>query len=352
MPKLEGMTPGTSGRLTAGLLLLAALAAPAAAEKTDLILVTNGNQILGEVKSLERGKLQVSTDFMGTVRMDWQQIARIESKLWFEVEVRSGALHFGHLAETDEDRVLIVEGEDEQAARLPFDEILFIHQTEIGRVGKIDASISLGFSFNQASDVTQLSFDGEFSRRTRRFVSDIGLLAIVNDTGDESFSREDLTYTITRHLPRRWAWDASATGQTNEELGLESRWLVRGSALYRAVRTNIRELYLGAGLAASREEYTGVLDSGETNLEGTLGLRYFAFHFDDPELEVNIDLTLYPSLTSWGRLRMELRADLRRELVDDLFWGFSVYESYDSDPVGEDARNNDLTLTASLGWKY
>ena len=24
----------------------------------------------------------------------------------------------------------------------------------------------------------------------------------------------------------------------------------------------------------------------------------------------------------------------------------------DSDPVGEDARNNDLTLTASLGWKY
>ena len=43
---------------------------------------------------------------------------------------------------------------------------------------------------------------------------------------------------------------------------------------------------------------------------------------------------------------------MRRELVEDLFWGFSIYESYDSDPVGEGARNNDLAITASLGWTY
>lgn len=340
-----------SGRRAAPLLvLLLALAAPAAAEKTDRILVTNGNEIVGEVKSLEHGQLLVKTDYMGTVRMDWEQIARLESKLEFEVEARDGQLYFGHLVASDEDRVLIVSGDD-GTARLPYSEVLTIEQTKTSRVGKIDASISLGFSFNQASDVTQFSLDGSYKRRTRRFVRSYNLVAIVNDREDETFSREHLSYTLVRHLRQRWTWDGSATFQANEELGLDRRWLVRGGALHRTLRTDIRELWLGVGLAASTENYTG-READDESLEGTLSLRYFAFHFDDPELEVSVDLTLFPSLTTSGRLRAELRADMKRELIDDLFWGLSIYESYDSDPVGEGARNNDLTATASLGWKY
>ena len=87
---------------------------------------------------------------------------------------------------------------------------------------------------------------------------------------------------------------------------------MRASALHRTVRTEIRELFLGAGLAASREEFTG-LEPGETSLEGALSLRYFAFHFDDPELEVSVDLAVFPSLTTSGRFRAELRGDVRIE---------------------------------------
>ena len=337
--------------LAAGLLLLALAAAPVAAEKTDRILVTNGTEIIGEVKSLEHGRLRVSTDYMGTVRMDWEQIAKVESELVFEVEVRDGQRHFGQLAASDEDRVLIVRGDDD-TVRLPFSEVLIIHQTKTSRLGKIDAQISVGFSFNQGSDVTQGTFDGSVERRTKRFSSHLGLLAIVNDTGDQTFTRENLSYTILRHLRRAtWTYDASATMQANEDLGLERRWLVRSSALRRVLRTDVRELSLGLGLAASSESYTG-REPGETSLESTFSLRYAAFHFDDPELEVSVKFTLFPSLSSSGRVRLELRSDVRRELIDDLFWGLSIYESYDSDPVGEGAAHNDLVLTASLGWKY
>lgn len=332
-----------------GLLLFALTAAPSAAEKTDRILVSNGNEILGEIKFLERGRLRVSTDFMGIVRMDWEQIARVESLLRFEVRTRDGQRYFGQLAPSDEDRVLVITGEH-GSLPLPFHEVLLIDQPKPGRLGQLDASISLAFGFTQASEVTQVTFDGSVDRRTRRFFERAQLVTILNDTKDETFSREDLSYTITRHIASRWNYDASATLQANEELGLERRSLIRAGALHRFLRTDMRELSLGAGLAASREEYTGRVP-GETNLEGTLSLRYFAFHFDDPALEVDFNLTVFPSLSTSGRVRVELQGDLKRELFRDLFWGFSVYESYDSDPVGEDARRNDLAVTTSLGWK-
>ena len=338
-------------RKLAATLVLAWLApALGAAEKTDRILISNGNEIVGEVEALERGQLRVSTDYMGTVKMDWEQVTRVESTLEFEVESRDGQVYFGPLASSDEDRVLVITG-GHGSVRLPFDEVVLFSQTKTGRVGHLDASISFGFSFTQASEVTQFSVDGSFDRRTRRFWEHTDLVVIVNDTKEETFSREDLSYTLTRHIAPRWNYDAAAYMQANKELGLDRRWLVRAGALNRVLRTDTRELSVGFGLAALKEEYTEQA-AGETSLEGTLSLRYYAFHFDDPELEVSVDLTLFPSLTTSGRFRAELRAEAKRELVEDLFWGLSLYESYDSDPVGIGIRNNDLAVTASLGWSY
>ena len=46
-------------------------AMPAHAEKTDIVVLANGNIVTGEVKSLEFGTLRYSTDSMGTVKIDW-----------------------------------------------------------------------------------------------------------------------------------------------------------------------------------------------------------------------------------------------------------------------------------------
>jgi hypothetical protein len=124
---------------------------------------------------------------------------------------------------------------------------------------------------------------------------------------------------------------------------------LRASSLYRALRTDIRELALGAGLAAVSEQYRGG-EPGDNSLEGTLSLRYFAFHFDDPELEVKTYLTAYPSLTISGRWRTEFQAEVSRELGWDLFWSLNLYWSTDNKPVSPGAQSSDLSITASLGW--
>ena len=214
-------------RFILGLLVAAWAATPAAAEKTDHILVSNGDEIVCEVEYLERGILFVSSDYMRSVRLDWAQLSRVESELEFEVETRDGQLYFGQLAPSDEDRVLVVSG-DLGSFRLPFAEVVQLHQTESSRRGHLEGGILFGFSFAQASDVTKLSFNGNVARRTQKFLGRFDLVAILTDVEGKTLSREEASYTFTRHLMPRWNYDLAASYQANEELGLDRRWLVRG----------------------------------------------------------------------------------------------------------------------------
>ena len=43
-------------------------------DKTDVVILKNGDHVSGEIKSLERGKLSLSTDSMGTVKIEWEDV--------------------------------------------------------------------------------------------------------------------------------------------------------------------------------------------------------------------------------------------------------------------------------------
>ena len=50
------------------------------AAKTDIVRLVNGDEITGELKSLDFGVLMYSTDSMGTVKIDWEDVAAITSQ--------------------------------------------------------------------------------------------------------------------------------------------------------------------------------------------------------------------------------------------------------------------------------
>ena len=51
-------------------------------------------------------------------------------------------------------------------------------------------------------------------------------------------------------------------------------------------------------------------------------------------------------------MRAEFDIELRWEVIEDLFWQLSFYDSYDSDPVIIDAEKNDYGIATSLGWEF
>ena len=91
-----------------------------AAEKVDVVVLQNGTRVVGEVRSMKRGKLELKTDDMGTLQIEWADVVQVTAPEYFEVEDMRGRLRFGALRPSaDGSRLAVVNVEGEQALPLP-----------------------------------------------------------------------------------------------------------------------------------------------------------------------------------------------------------------------------------------
>src|SRR6476659_7606419 len=74
-------------------------AAPSAARpKVDVIVMSNGDRLTGEIKSLNAGVLRVDLDYVdGSVALQWMKVARVESPQLFIVHTQDGSAYTGTL---------------------------------------------------------------------------------------------------------------------------------------------------------------------------------------------------------------------------------------------------------------
>ena len=70
--------------------LLLACLDQAIAAKSDVVTLINGNAVTGEIESLEFGVLKYSTDSMGTLTIDWEDIVSVTSDRHMQVELTDG----------------------------------------------------------------------------------------------------------------------------------------------------------------------------------------------------------------------------------------------------------------------
>ena len=75
------------------------LACPSAAlaAKTDVVVLKNGDRVTGEVKGVDRARLELSTDTMSSVYIEIEEISEITAQENFEVEDTAGLRHYGAL---------------------------------------------------------------------------------------------------------------------------------------------------------------------------------------------------------------------------------------------------------------
>src|SRR5262245_27494436 len=67
-----------------------------AEDKTDVVVMNNGDRFIGELKQLEVGQLQFKASYMASsVNLDWAKVSQIESIRHFRVEFSDGGLFTG-----------------------------------------------------------------------------------------------------------------------------------------------------------------------------------------------------------------------------------------------------------------
>ncbi|GMW05206.1 MAG: DUF481 domain-containing protein [Gammaproteobacteria bacterium] len=333
-------------------LLLACMPVTATADKTDIIYMRNGDRLTGEIKRLERGKLRLSTNGMGTVYIEWKDIAQLVSKETYVVELASGKRVRGTLAMPFNDGTLLLNDGDE-ARRLAMADIVWVDPLKLDAavVARWDGSASVGFDKTKANSDTSISASFDARRRAEDFTLNF-------DGSVQSRSQDEVEDSIRARfagvyrglLENRWFWAGFGSLERNDEQAIDLRSLA-GAGYGRFLLQSGRSLWSATGgLAVVNEQRAGDEDA-ENNVEGVLKTDFEFFTYDMPETSLSTALTVFPSVTESGRWRSLLEFALRRELVSDLFVELSLYSSYDSEPP-EDGSKNDYGIVTGLGYTF
>ena len=197
------------------------------AAKTDVVELRNGDHITGEVKELQRGLLQFKTDDMGTIYIEWDEVAHLRSNLLVEVELASGRRLFGRLAPSqDAGRLTVADAEFGTPTEIAIGETIRIARLdERGTwLSRLDGHINFGFSDTKATDTTQLTFDAGLRHRDRIRLWDFAFSTIQNDAAGTESGSATLSGESRRFFGNRLFWSGFLQFSQNDELGLNHHY--------------------------------------------------------------------------------------------------------------------------------
>jgi putative salt-induced outer membrane protein YdiY len=326
----------------------------AAAPKTDIVVLINGDRITGEIKGLEYNRLRFSTSHMGTIYIEWDKIARVQSDQYLLLERSDGVRYYGQLVEADEDGYLQVYRDDARGTPENVEMASVVRAQPIAGgdlIDRLDGYVSAGLDFTKASRQRSFDFAGGLSARTRvRQWSLDGSANVIDDSAGETSERYQLGGSWRHFRQGRDFYLGFGGMDRNSGLDLDLRTLVGAGYGRYFVQSNRSEWVGGVGLAYSNENYTG--GQRFNSLEAALTTAFSIFRYDFPETDIGGSLTVLPSLTKSGRYRAETDLRAKYEFVDDLYFELKFYGSYDSQPPSEDTEKSDYGVVTSLGYSF
>lgn len=331
-------------------LLLFALAGTALAQKTDVIVLFNGDHVTGEIKTYAAGRLSVETDIGSDLSLKWNRITSITSDKEFEVEATDGSYRYGSLAPSTPAGKLVVvsEGKSEELEFLAVVRISPIHQTFWRRW---DGSLDLGFNYTQASSIVQLNLNANAIFRRPTFAATASINTFFSSqNGVSSSQRANFTLGYQKFLKDRWLVAGFGGIDRNLDLGLNLRVTIGAGYGRYFIQTN--RTTFGALLGISLDHEDPVTGTASYETAAVIALQYSTFTYDFPKITVNSMLQVLPYLTDSGRVRVEFNVQAKREIVRDFYLSLSIFDSYDSrDPSTQQAKN-DWGPVLSIGWTF
>jgi hypothetical protein len=337
----------------AGLAALLHGAPLVAGPKTDVVVLVNGDHITGEIRGLERNRLRVSTEHMGTVSIEWDKVASVQSDQSLLLEAADGTRRYGQVAPGAEPGTLEVRPGDAAAARtVPLAAIVRAGPVVGGRLlDRLDGYVSAGFDTSKASGRTSLDASAGLASRTRVRQWNLDASANVTDDSAGDTSERFVLGGSWRQFHRaRDFYLGFGSLERNTALDLNLRFMTGAGYGRYFVQSSTAEWLGGLGLAYAHENYRG--GSRVDSVEAVLRTGFSVFRYDYPETDVGGTLTLLPSLTERGRVRAEGDLRAKYEFVDDLYLELKLYGSYDSKPPIAGAERSDYGVVTSLGYTF
>jgi Protein of unknown function, DUF481 len=335
-------------------LCFAAQDAVAKDEITDLVVMMNGDRLVGEIKGLEFGQLQFKAGYMASsVYLDWTKIKQLESTRRFRVEFGDGVLYSGIIRklETPTPEGDFEVTDDAQKTTRSFINVVSLEPLERSMWRRFRGSADVGFTLHPEAGQTQYSANANVAYPSENYRIDSQASSLFSrQEGAEDAARDSLGITYTRFLPENWLLLGLSQMLKDNQLNLDLRATFSGGGGRFLTHTNRTGLAIFGGIASTYEKYFDTASNQNGNkAEALAGVQFFRFRFASSQF--NTRLLAYAGITDWGRERVDWETSMSWEIWHNVFWKVSVLENFDSRPP-EGAPRNDFAMTSSFGVSF
>ncbi len=343
-----------SNKYILSLFLIFILSGNGAAQKNDTLILSIGDQITGEIKRLHFGVLIYNTDDMGTLNIDWRKVKSLRSTKTFEIIMSNGMIYFAGFDTTSQaGKMRLVM---QMIPNTIFNDVNRIDIVEIARIKglfwtRFDGKINFGFGIQKANSLLRFNFSGDVTYRDRKYISIFSIRSDRSNTEGGALSlNQNSIFSFYKIFSGKWFFGATASAEQNTELGLDLRILMGVDVANQLLHTNRNSFLILGGVQATREWSASNLTVN--NIEGKMQLQHKLFSYQDPKTNITTEVSIYPGLTDWGRIRTDINFNASIEVFKDFFISAGFYHKFDNRPATTGASKSDWGLDTSIGYTF
>jgi len=317
----------------------------------DSLVFINGDDMVGEVKTMNRNVLKVKTKYSDKdFAIEWDGVKEIYTETYFLVSLSDGRRFNGSLRTVDDGKVAIVIYIGNPIV-VDMEDIVYLDDIDDGFWSRLSYTIDLGLDLAKANDFTQLTIQTSLGYKANRWSvkskysnhfsrqNDIDDIRSYDGTIDfKYFMRKDLYPLVTINFLS--SSEQKLDLRTTSEMGL-GKFLTHSNSSYWGI---------SVGGTYNVERYEDVEDKRES-WEMFVGSELNLFNIGD--LNLLNKVLVYRSFTETGRWRADFNLDVKYEMFfdDDFYIKFGTKVNYDNKPA-EGAPEIDYTFHTGFGWKW
>lgn len=334
-----------------------------ARDKTDVLVMKNGDRMTCQIKGLASGVLYVSFDYIdGTTSVEWSKVARLESNQLFIVKTEDGSVYTGKLstAETPAGRPVQIQiaeipVEEEAGKEVVFDspQIVSIIETSDKFWRRFSGELSFGVIYSKGNQSTQYTLGSQAIYLRERWSAEANFNSnLSSSTGTSPSARNSLDLNAKHLLPwNKYFYSGLGSFLQSSAQGITLQTTAGGGIGRYFKDTNRSRISLLGGLSWQSTNYhPSVIPVSRQNLIAALiAADISAFRFNKTNL--NIAATLSPALSEPGRLRFNTNATYYIKLFSNLSWNVSFYGNWDNRPP-PGFSGSDYGTSSGLSWTF
>jgi Protein of unknown function, DUF481 len=318
-----------------------------AREKSDVIVLNNGDKITCEVKSLSSNTLYISVDYiLNTVSVDWTKVDHIDSKQLFLVRTQGGTVYTGSLStpKNPAGRPTKIEvwESPENKTTLDRSQVVNVDETSTTILQRLNGQLGFGFTYTKGNQTSQYNLNSSVGYVQERWSTGASYNSNLSSSAGASVAtRNQISLTATRLLPwNNWYVTGITQFLQSSVQGIQLQDTFGGGLGRNFVNTGSTFVTAYGGFAWQQINYQQSIVPARTQqvTAGLIGTQVRLFAFDKTTMAVSANLL--PALSQPGRVQFTLNASYYVKLWGKLNWNLSLYGNWDNRPppgfVGSD----------------